>query len=253
MLRTAGARVVDGQLAVPRAHVRLDEDGACSTTSSASGRRCWSTRCWPRSGRLDRRSLGPVFAAIPQLGDRRPTSLRPGHGSPASTRRRRSTRHRDDRAPARGRDRVGCASSTWQRLGHVARLVAISSGRTGSGVHRCPAFAARGRQAANNRGRSRDVRSVEADVHTYTEPDRFDAVAHRQFLFHLRTRPPPSSPRRSTRAQRVSSLDRLRHRCARSSLSSARPDGARLRPRVLSAAAPIRDRTHLARFRPTPG
>jgi chromate reductase, NAD(P)H dehydrogenase (quinone) len=27
VLRTAGARVVDGELAVPRAHVRLDEDG----------------------------------------------------------------------------------------------------------------------------------------------------------------------------------------------------------------------------------
>ncbi len=27
ILRTAGARVVDGEIAVPRAHVRLEEDG----------------------------------------------------------------------------------------------------------------------------------------------------------------------------------------------------------------------------------
>ena len=45
ILRTAGARVVDGEVAVPRAHVRLEEDGRLLDDEPDSG--SWSTR-WLR-------------------------------------------------------------------------------------------------------------------------------------------------------------------------------------------------------------
>ena len=71
-------------------------------------------------------------------------------------------------------------------LGHVARLVAEIVGPEGEVV--CidaqPSLLEIARQRTTEAGHE-NVRSVEADVRTYTEPDRFDAVVGRLILFHL--------------------------------------------------------------------
>lgn len=71
-------------------------------------------------------------------------------------------------------------------LGHVARLVAEIVGPDGEviGIDAQPPLLEIARQRTTEAGHE-NVRFVEADVRTYTEPDRFDAVVGRLILFHL--------------------------------------------------------------------
>ena len=174
VLRTAGARVVDGRARRP-ARTRPARRGRATARRRApragagAGRRAAgrSPAC------VGRRSLAPPLPLSP---DGRSAGLRPWRPGARDRPPRRAggvQRGTDGRAPARGWDRVGDARPRPGQRSRARREARCRDRRTGrrSDRHRCPALAARDREAANNRGRSRE-RSLRRGRRPHATPSR---------------------------------------------------------------------------------